>query len=69
MSTVTVKKCDICDALGGEGYMMFGKPVGTTDVCVSCLYRLERAATLQLITLSPSMAKAIQEEVERINKL
>lgn len=66
MSTVNVKKCDLCDALGGEGHMFV--LVGTADVCVSCLYRLERAATLQLVILSPSMAKAIQEEVERMSK-
>ena len=68
MSTVNVKKCDLCDALGGEGHMMFVL-VGVTDVCVSCLYRLERAATLQLITLSPPMIKAIQEEMKRMNEL
>jgi len=68
MSTVNVKKCDLCDALGGEGHMMFVL-VGVTDVCVSCLYRLERAATLQLITLSPPMIKAIQEEMKRIDRL
>jgi len=67
MSTVPVKKCDLCDALGGEGSMMF-KLIGTTDVCVSCLYRLERAATLQLVVLSPSMAKAIKQEVDRTSK-
>jgi hypothetical protein len=66
MSTVNVKKCDLCDALGGEGCMFV--PVGTTDVCVSCLYRLERAATLQLVVLSPPMAKAIQQEVDRMSK-